>query len=104
MVAHCREEGRSRVVRADATRPPRASGFADFAPADLVFVDPPYGMGLIATALLALRSAGWIANGAIVVAEMDTRDPFGPPGGYSIRDERRYGKTKIMFLEARTDR
>ena len=102
-VAHCREENRTRIVRADATRPPRASGFANYAPADLVFVDPPYGKGLVATTLMALRSAGWIADRAIVVAEMDQRDPFDSPEGYSIREERSYGKAKIIFLEARTD-
>ena len=40
---------------------PRAHG--------LVFLDPPYGQGLVPRALDRLRLMGWIAPGAIIVAE-----------------------------------
>jgi len=47
----------------------------------LVFLDPPYGQGLIPPALSRLRAAGCIAPGALFVAETgrdETPDPQGP--------------------------
>lgn len=58
------EAARLDIRQGDATRPPRAA-----APCGLVFLDPPYGMGLIARAWPALAGAGWFAPGAIVVTE-----------------------------------
>lgn len=63
-IAACRMEERARVVAGDATRPPRAT-----APCGLVFLDPPYGEALIPRAAAALLAAGWIAPGAVLVAE-----------------------------------
>ena len=40
-----------------------------YAPCSLVFLDPPYGQGLIAPALAALDKAGWVAPGALIVAD-----------------------------------
>ena len=34
-----------------------------------VFLDPPYGEGLVARAVVALRGAGWLAPGTLIVAE-----------------------------------
>ena len=66
--------------------------------ADLVFLDPPYGQDLIVPALTALDRRGWIAGKALIVAEMGGRDAFAPPPGFSLVDERRYGKARIVFL------
>ncbi len=99
-VAHCREDERTRVIEADATHPPQASRFADGAPCTLVFLDPPYGRGLVAAALTSLAKARWIAPSALIVAEMGVGDGFLPPDGFAIHDERRYGKARIVFLTA----
>ncbi len=53
----------ARVVVADVLRPPPG------APCGLVFLDPPYGKGLLPRALAALATAGWVAPEALVVAE-----------------------------------
>lgn len=63
-ITACRMKERARVVVGDATRPPRAA-----APCGLVFLDPPYAEGLIPRAAAALIAAGWIAPGAVLVAE-----------------------------------
>lgn len=63
-VAACRAEARCRVLEADALRPPPG------APCSLVFLDPPYGQGLTGPALAALRQAGWIAEGALLLLEI----------------------------------
>jgi 16S rRNA (guanine966-N2)-methyltransferase len=63
-IAACRAEDRCLVLAMDMLRVPTGEA------ASLVFLDPPYGMGLIGVALARLRSVGRIAPGALVVAEM----------------------------------
>jgi len=67
---------------------------------DLVFLDPPYGRGLVTPALLNLHAAGCLQNGARLVVEHGAHDPFAEPGApYPLRDRRRYGKTLVSFLD-----
>jgi 16S rRNA (guanine966-N2)-methyltransferase len=66
-----------------------------------VFLDPPYGRGLIAPAIDALGDAGWIAPGALIVAEMAIAEDLPAIHPLAIQEERRYGKAKIQFLQAR---
>ena len=40
-----------------------------------------------------------ITGNALIVAEMGGRDAFTPPPGFSLVDERRYGKARIVFLQ-----
>jgi 16S rRNA (guanine966-N2)-methyltransferase len=61
-IAACRAESAT-ILAADATRPPLGGACS------LVFLDPPYGKGLVPTALSALRAAGWIAPAALLVCE-----------------------------------
>ncbi len=93
------EDARATVVLADALEPP-AKG-PQQAPATLVFLDPPYRSGLAGKALAALDRRGWIAAGAVVVVETESRDPVTPPEGFTLIDERRYGKAKIRFFRKR---
>jgi 16S rRNA (guanine966-N2)-methyltransferase len=44
-----------------------------------VFLDPPYGAGLVPRALACLRAAGWLTPGALVVAETGRDEEFAPP-------------------------
>lgn len=99
-VAACRENVRTLVFACDALKPPQAKTQPRFAPCSLVFLDPPYGKGIIAPALAALKQAGWIASGALVVAEMATTEDLPPIKGFIVEDERRYGKAKIAFSRA----
>jgi len=63
------------------------------APADLAFLDPPYGSGLAPAVLARLNLApgGWASvetgRGETVAAE-----------GYELDSERKYGKAKITLL------
>jgi 16S rRNA (guanine966-N2)-methyltransferase len=92
------EEGRCTFLRVDATRPPAAP-----AAAALAFLDPPYGRGLAEAALPALTARGWLAPGAVVVVETAAGDPLSLPSGFVLLDERRYGDTRITFLNHRPD-
>lgn len=97
-VAGCHEEMRTTLQSASATKPPAVRGFADRGPVNLVFLDPPYGKGLVATSLTALDTAGWIAPAAVIVAEMDRQDDFSIPQDYELLTDRAYGKARILIL------
>lgn len=87
------EQARVRLVRADAARPPAAA-----APADLVFLDPPYESGLGAPALAALSARGWLAPAALAVVEVAAREPFAAPEGFETLAERVSGAARFVIL------
>lgn len=97
-IAACHEIPRTLVFASDCLRPPQASTHKAYAPCNLVFLDPPYNKGLIPAALAALAEAGWIAPGALIVAELDAREDLPVLEGFEMEDERRYGKAKIAIL------
>jgi 16S rRNA (guanine966-N2)-methyltransferase len=93
-IAACREEARCAVLVADATRPPAAR-----VPCGLVFLDPPYGQGLVPRALAALAAAGWIAPGALVVAETAQGEALAVPG-FAPLATRSHGAATLHVLRA----
>lgn len=84
--------GTTDVWRRDATRmgPNRGPGYT------LVFLDPPYGMGLGEAALASCREGGWLAPGALVVWEEGTATAA--PEGFEELDQRKYGDTLVTLL------
>ncbi|MEZ5832527.1 MAG: 16S rRNA (guanine(966)-N(2))-methyltransferase RsmD [Dongiaceae bacterium] len=97
-ISACRENARTLVFACNALTPPQAQ--PRYAPCSLVFLDPPYGQGLITPALAALDKAGWIAPGALIVAEMGAREELPAMEGIAVEDVRRYGKARVSFLRA----
>lgn len=87
------EADRAHLLRADSTRPPPAKSKAG-----LAFIAPPYGRGLAPPAIAALIARGWLSPGAVMVVELATSDPFAPPDGCTVLDDRRYGGTRLVFL------
>jgi 16S rRNA (guanine966-N2)-methyltransferase len=62
----------------------------------LVFLDPPYGMGMVGRSAGLLSRSGILAPGALVVAERASRDPVETlPADWRERADRRYGDTRI---------
>ncbi|MFH0810434.1 MAG: 16S rRNA (guanine(966)-N(2))-methyltransferase RsmD [Pseudomonadota bacterium] len=96
------------VVRADPTRDLARLKRRGFAPLkeerlyDLVFLDPPYGQGLVAKTLTELAGAALLAPMATVVAEHGPADEKIPPpqtaGPLSRTDSRRYGDVRVTFF------
>ena len=97
-VRHLGAETACQVLKADVLRPPRAG-----TPADLVLMDPPYNQGMAEPALHALVAAGWIAPGSRVIVELMAKEPFDPPDGFAITDQRKYGKARLVFLSTDQD-
>ena len=89
------EESRCTAVSRDVLHPPNTE-----TPCDIVLMDPPYGQGLAAPALAALRAAGWIAPGTLVVIELMAKEDFAAPAGFATVDTRKYGKARLEFLSA----
>ncbi|MCB1341642.1 MAG: 16S rRNA (guanine(966)-N(2))-methyltransferase RsmD [Pseudooceanicola sp.] len=83
---------RTQLIKRDAARIGPNPGD----PATLVFLDPPYGQTLGATALAAADTNGWIAPGALVVWEEQAEQPA--PPGFTRQDARRYGDTFITLM------
>ena len=92
------EVARTTLFQCDATKPPRPPAGPAGTPCSLVFLDPPYMSGLGPAYLSALAEAGWIAPGAICVLEVGKAEHGAAPKGFTILDERRYGKAKLVFL------
>jgi 16S rRNA (guanine966-N2)-methyltransferase len=49
-------------------------------------------------ALQGLASRRWIGGGSLCIVEVGAREPFAPPPGYTILDERIYGAGRVIFL------
>lgn len=72
------------------------------APCGLVFVDPPYGKGLLAPALDALMGQGWLAEGGMLLAEVEAGldlDPETVHPRLDVLTDRRYGQTRIVLWQ-----
>ncbi len=93
-IAHCKAEDACDVLGADATNPPPAAG----GPADIAFLDPPYGAGLLVPALAALARLGWIGERSLIVAEIGATEMFECPDFLAQLDARRHGAARIVFL------
>lgn len=86
-IAACGTEAHARVVPRDVTRPGPGS------PHDLVFLDPPYGQGLVERSVNALRAECWLRPGTIVVAETGRLDSVEQMG--AILAHRVHGAAQI---------
>lgn len=82
----------ARLIGHDAGALPRA-----VAPADLIFLDPPYGEGLADKALASALAAGWVAPHAWVSVETARADRLTAPG-FETDVSRPVGKAVLHLL------
>jgi 16S rRNA (guanine966-N2)-methyltransferase len=100
----CGIEALARVIRWDASRNLNCLG-AENNRFTLVFLDPPYGAGMILPSLTNLHRCGTLTRGAEIVVEHTPDEPItfpSVPNGaplFSIADRRKYGKTLVSFFE-----
>jgi 16S rRNA (guanine966-N2)-methyltransferase len=97
-IAACKASDACRVIAGDVTAPPIAA-----APCSLVFLDPPYGKGLMPRALAALQTKGWIAPGALIIAETGRADEDAIPPGFEVLSTRDHGAARLSALRALPD-
>ncbi len=97
-IAGCKAGDDSRVIAGDVTAPPNA-----VAPCTLVFLDPPYGKGLVPRALVALEAKGWIAPAALIIAETGRDEENAIPPGFEVISTRDHGAARLSALRAAPD-
>ena len=90
-------EAETKVVRADAAKPPAAPHACS-----LAFLDPPYHGDLVVPCLTGLAAQGWLEDGALVVVEVAADEDFTPPPGFAIADERPRAAARLVFLVYRS--
>ena len=82
----------------DVRQSPVASLGAAIRAHHVVFLDPPYGLGLADPALSHLHERGWIAPGALISVETAAADPLTCDWERVV--ERRFGKALVRLLRA----
>lgn len=82
----------ARIIGSDATALPRAT-----APADLLFLDPPYGQQLAPRALASARSMGWIAPASWIAVETAHDEPL-DVDDFITETARKVGKAMLHLL------
>ena len=87
------ESKKLQVIKADATRLPKARRKFD-----MVFADAPYAMGLTEQALQQLIKQEWLKEKALCIAEIRQDERFELPAEFELIDERVYGLARILFL------
>jgi 16S rRNA (guanine966-N2)-methyltransferase len=87
-IATCRAGDRCRVVAGDVLGVGRGEA------ATLALLDPPYGQGLLPRSVAHLAGAGWLAPGALIVAETGRGDGWLP--GADVLAERIYGTARVV--------
>lgn len=93
-IAALKEEARSKIIAGDLAKlSKKPEGLAS---ADLVFLDPPYGKGLMVPALECLARQGWLSAGAHIVAEES--EDFALPENFSAIQQKKYGDTIVTLL------
>ncbi len=94
-IAACRAERQCTVLSIDTLAVPHGPACG------LIFLDPPYGHDLVPRALARLRSNGWIAPEALIVAETG-RDEPSPAPAPSLA-EREHGAARISVWREAQD-
>lgn len=91
-IAGCGAASRARVMTQDVLRAPRGS------PCGLIFLDPPYGRGILQPCVNHLRAEGWMQAGGLVVTETSTLDQVVEIG--SLLDHRVHGAAQLRVWRA----
>ncbi|MAP94212.1 MAG: 16S rRNA (guanine(966)-N(2))-methyltransferase RsmD [Ponticaulis sp.] len=90
--------GVTRIHRRSATElGPKPTGVGE--KFNLVFLDPPYGQGLVVPALNQLSRGDWLEEGALAVVESDEEEVI-VADGWSELESRDYGGTRITILKS----
>jgi len=64
---------------------------------DIIFLDPPYGQGLMQQALTALVKHNILSQDGLIIAECAANEPTYEVAGLAVHDIRKYGSTRLIF-------
>jgi len=63
-----------------------------------IFMDPPYGQGLIRPTLDSLLDRGWVGKDTVIIAELQKKDILDLPSQLAVIDDRSQGIQRIVFI------
>ncbi len=87
-IAACGAADRCSVVAGDVLAAPAGERCG------LVFLDPPYGRGLVELGVARLMAAGWMGAGTLVVAEVGREEAV--PAVGALLAERAHGAARVL--------
>jgi 16S rRNA (guanine966-N2)-methyltransferase len=91
---NCNLQEKAILIRGDVLK--KLPELAAKGPFDLIFLDPPYGLGLVEKVLTSIADLGLLARGGLVCAEAGARDSLpDKSGNLDCIARRRYGSTMI---------
>ena len=64
---------------------------------DIIYLDPPYGQGLLDPTLDAIVKSTLITQNGSIVAESHVDEEMPQPGPLILHDTRIYGQTRLLF-------
>jgi len=95
-IKRCQFESRVRVIRQDVfTALPQ---LIDFAPFDLILLDPPYNQNLLSTTIEKIEHLNLLAENGIICAESSREEALEDFTSLELIDARTYGSTRIHLL------
>ena len=68
-------------------------------PADILFMDPPYGKGLWELALPQFLIQGWIDENTLIIVEEDKNYNVKVPPHFVLQEKRASGRNTFYFLK-----
>ena len=88
------EQENTKLLRTDSSQLPLVNE-----PYSLIFLDPPYDTGLGFSAIKTALAGGWIDDNTAIVLEQSWAEPVKIPDGLKIIDERKYGISRMIFIQ-----
>lgn len=95
-IKRCRFESKVRVIRQDVFK--ALPQLTDYAPFDLIFLDPPYNKNLLSTTIERIEHLNLLAENGIICAESSSKETLDDFTSINLIDERTYGSTRIHLL------
>jgi 16S rRNA (guanine966-N2)-methyltransferase len=84
-----------RLIKGDFRRPLAASF-------ELILADPPYDQGLVGQVLAWAEEQRWLTAGGVLSIEHSLREDAGDWGKLRLLEQRRYGRSRLSFLQPTT--
>ena len=68
-------------------------------PVDILFMDPPYGKGLVEQAIPEFLKQGWIGKNTLIIIEEDKTNVVEIPRGFVLESKRSSGRNTFYFIK-----
>lgn len=69
---------------------------------DFIFMDPPYGKGLVIPTLERLLEMAWLAKDGVIICELPSDEELRLPAPLNLIDERSQGAQRVVFLSLKS--